>query len=372
MSSPETIDFSVLARELPGANPAGSDLRLDESPDSLLRRIKGAREESSTTERKNLEDPAQYNLADCKWAQVQQLCEGALAQHTKDFEIAAWLCESLVRNEGFAGLRDALRLIRELAEKFWDDLYPTPDGDDLTPRIRLLGGVFKGALLLPIKRIPITADGLNLLDLDKSTRLQKITDAAEREKYVKAGARPRAEFQQSVAQTSDDFYRDLTEDLQQAIDELDKLETVLIAKCGTDESGFERAPSMGDTSRLLEECRAAVKNLLGDRPLARPAAALEPAAGVDDNGHGAAPAVATPPSVTHELTRESAFRTLSELAAFFRRTEPHSPISHHLEQVIRWGNMSLPELLQELIADEKSRLEVFTRVGIDKTQNDAD
>ena len=62
-----------------------------------------------------------------------------------------------------------------------------------------------------------------------------------------------------------------------------------------------------------------------------------------------------------------AFHVLAELAAFFRRTEPHSPISHHIEQAIRWGNMTLPELLTELIVDDKSRQEVLTRVGIDKT-----
>ena len=279
MSSPETIDLGVLTREFAGDNPAGVDLRVDEAHDSLMRRIKGFREDSSTIERKNLEDPAKYSLADCKWEQVQQLCLEALSQHSKDFEITAWLCESLVRNEGFAGLRDAFRLTRELAEKFWDRLYPLPEGTDITPRIRLLGGVFKGALLLPVKRISITADGRSLLDLDKSDRLQKITDAAEREKYAKSGARPRAEFQQAMLQTPDTFYLDLTQDLQQAIEELDKLETVLVAKCGTDESGYERAPAVSDTTRLLEECRTALKNLLGNRPLSPPPAEPQPAAG---------------------------------------------------------------------------------------------
>ena len=189
MSSPETIDFAVLLKEFEGGNPAGVDLRLDEAHDSLMRRIKTYREASSAAERNNLKDPEKFSLASCKWDQVQQLCIEALSQHTKDFEIAAWLCESLVRDKGFPGLRDAFRLTRELAEKFWERLYPLPEGEDIAPRIRLLGGVFTGALLLPVKRISITADGCSFLDLDRSNRLQSISDAAERDRYIASGAR---------------------------------------------------------------------------------------------------------------------------------------------------------------------------------------
>ena len=75
------------------------------------------------------------------------------------------------------------------------------------------------------------------------------------------------------------------------------------------------------------------------------------------------------PNTKQEMTRELAFRLLAELALFFRRVEPHSPISHHIEQAVRWGKMTLPELLEELIADENSRQQVFTRVGIERPEN---
>jgi type VI secretion system protein ImpA len=52
------------------------------------------------------------------------------------------------------------------------------------------------------------------------------------------------------------------------------------------------------------------------------------------------------------------------LAEFFRRSEPHSPVSHHVEEAVRWGRMGLPELLGELIADDKTRQMVLQRVGI--------
>jgi type VI secretion system protein ImpA len=51
-------------------------------------------------------------------------------------------------------------------------------------------------------------------------------------------------------------------------------------------------------------------------------------------------------------------------AAFFKRTEPHSPVSYALEQAVHWGRMELPELLGELIADVNVRADLFKRLGI--------
>jgi type VI secretion system protein ImpA len=62
--------------------------------------------------------------------------------------------------------------------------------------------------------------------------------------------------------------------------------------------------------------------------------------------------------------REEAFRTLLRVAEFFKRTEPHSPISYTLEQAVRWGRMPLPDLLHELIPEEPLRQQLFKLVGI--------
>ena len=367
MTSPETIDFAVLLAGFDGDNPAGINLRDDEDADSLFRRIKEERENSSRIERKHLEDPANVNLNECTWHKVLQLCQEALSSHTKDFEVVAWYCEALVRSDGFAGLRDSFRLAREYAEQFWEHLYPMPDDGDYTPRTRLLGGLFRATLLLPIKRIPLARDDVTFLDWDAAERLESITDSTERSRRIDAGAMTCAEIEQSVRDSPDDFYRTLTSDLKQCIEEFDKLDDVLTQVCGTDESGYDQAPATSDTSNLLSECDSVLKKLLGDR-LLEPEPEPEESAG-DEEGRELAPPGASnsnvKPGASQEMTREVAFRMLSELAVFFRRTEPHSPVSHHIEQAVRWGKLPLPDLLKELITDESSLQEVFTRVGID-------
>ena len=39
-------------------------------------------------------------------------------------------------------------------------------------------------------------------------------------------------------------------------------------------------------------------------------------------------------------------------------------MSYSLEQAVRWGRMSLPDLLNELVADDSVRQEMFRRTGI--------
>ena len=65
-----------------------------------------------------------------------------------------------------------------------------------------------------------------------------------------------------------------------------------------------------------------------------------------------------------DTTRDDAIRTLKQVADFFRRTEPHSPISYSLDQAVRWGRMSLPDLLGELIDDDTTRAGLFRLAGI--------
>ena len=70
-------------------------------------------------------------------------------------------------------------------------------------------------------------------------------------------------------------------------------------------------------------------------------------------------------------TREEAFRALLQVAEFFKRTEPHSPISYGLEQAVRWGRMPLPDLWAELIPEESARLQLFKLVGIQPPGEDS-
>src|SRR5262249_14553100 len=109
----------------------------------------------------------------------------------------------------------------------------------------------------------------------------------------------------------------------------------------------------------LESCLDVIKDLARSK-LEVPAAKAEPA----PKAAAGPAATGAPPSENGLHTREEAFRSLLEIAAFFRRTEPHTIVSYALEQIVRWGRMSLPELLAELIPEEPVRKSLFKQVGI--------
>lgn len=64
------------------------------------------------------------------------------------------------------------------------------------------------------------------------------------------------------------------------------------------------------------------------------------------------------------LNREGALKQLEELSAWFRRTEPHSPLAYTLEEAVRRGRLTWPELLEELLTDKTVRDGLLVKLGI--------
>jgi type VI secretion system protein ImpA len=368
MGSAPTIDFQRLLQPIPGDIPAGIDLRAKDadSHESVYWQLRSTRNESGEIERKYILDPAnaEYDLGRCRWSEIVTKAMDVLAQQSKDLEVAAWLCDSLLRTSGFAGLRDGLRLSRELVEKYWDTLYPSlgPAGDGIAARLAQFGSLFR-ARQHPAFRIPLTdGEKYTELDFEQAQILDKLADPKEKQARIAKGEITLQKFTDAIRETPTPFLKALAEDLEECVVEGEKLVAVLKPKCGKNERGEDLAPSARELTEVLKKVLSVVRLVAGDR-IATKADAAEKgaaeAAGKSPSGGPAAEAAGP-----KELTRDTALARLRELADFFRRAEPHSPISHHLEEAVRWGQLPLPDLLAELIPDEKARKELFTRIGI--------
>ncbi len=367
MPSPEVLDFAKLLAPISGEKPTGLDLRADATPTSAYYAIKDARTAARAAERQMVlgEDEASGTRPD--WRPVLLHGAKALAEQTKDLEIAAYLIEALVRQHGFVGLGDGFRLARELIERFWDGLYPLPDEEGLETRLAALTGLngdgADGTLLIPIAKIPIT-DGTNTrrfacAHYQAATALQKVADPKVREKKIAQGVVSMEIFEQAVADSAPQFYTNLVSDLKRCTEEFAKLCAALDKRCAGS------APPSSSIRTALESCLDIVKDV------ARGKLAVVPdKSGVSsddrtppaDSTAGAAP----DPGVAVDVirTREDAFNTILKVATFFRRTEPHTIVSFALEQVVRWGRTPLPELLTELVPEEAPRKSLFKQVGI--------
>jgi type VI secretion system protein ImpA len=55
---------------------------------------------------------------------------------------------------------------------------------------------------------------------------------------------------------------------------------------------------------------------------------------------------------------------VTEIAAWFKRNEPSSPIGFTLDEAVRRARLGWPELVAELVADETARHTLLTTAGI--------
>ena len=72
-------------------------------------------------------------------------------------------------------------------------------------------------------------------------------------------------------------------------------------------------------------------------------------ASAGSNGNGANPI----------RTRAEAYQRLAEAADFLAGIEPHSPVPSLIRKAIKWGGMTLEELLPELVRDSGQLSEIY-------------
>ena len=367
MLSESIIDINSLLEPVTEDSPVGNDIREDTSPSSAYYTIKDARNSARTAERNSMFDGGSSE-ADENWRKILELAPEILKNNSKDLEIASWYTEALIRRYGFSGLKTGFSLIRQMIEKYWDNLYPLPDDDGIETRVSSLTGLngegAEGVLIAPIRNAKITEDlqpgPFNYWQYTQALDIQKITDDSNRaEKINKIGFNIE-DIENVVASSSEEFYITLRNDITECLADYRAISRMLDEYCGNMD-----APPTSNIINALESTLGVVNHVakykLPDE------SSNEEEFDVEGN------AVDTTPntkSISGPIqNRTDAFRRLNEISEFFRKTEPHSPISYALDKAVKWGEMSLGELMRELIPDSSSLNYYGSLTGI-KTDED--
>jgi type VI secretion system protein ImpA len=109
--------------------PAGRDLRYE----PLFSQILEARRADDRFDVGAWEKEEGRKAAE--WDKVADLSLSALKESSKDLRLACFLTEAAIHLDGFGGLRDCLRLMKELLYRFWDQgLLPAIESGDLDYR----------------------------------------------------------------------------------------------------------------------------------------------------------------------------------------------------------------------------------------------
>jgi type VI secretion system protein ImpA len=358
---PQKVSDELLLTPIPGARPTGQDVTYTGDYDAILE----ARREDNAALPQGV---WQRELKRADWASVERLCAETLATHSKDLQVASWLCEARVHLQGFPGLSRGLALLGKLCERFWPDLYPAIDQDDLSARVAPLEWL-NDKLPELLRSLPIVSSAndaeerFSWTDYVNAQRLETVRqrDPKSAERAQAAGAVTLARFGASRQRSATEMLKGVEGALKDGQQALATLNATLEKYCG------KAAPGLGGIRTAIEEILGFLAVELADRrkptPLAamlRPKAAAPVPAGV--------PGAAGKPSVSPApLTREEAYRQLSEIADFLMRSEPHSPTPYIIQRAAEWGEMPLPELIQQLSQSGSAISRLLDALGLATT-----
>lgn len=360
-------DPDTLLAPIPGDVPAGVDLRQDFSPTSLYFRLRDARAEARDAERQMDASGEPDAALPPQWQVIQRLAIEALTARSKDLEVAAWLTEALVRAFHLDGLTAAAAILGGLVERYWDDLFPLPDEDGLEVRVAPVAGLsgqgVQGTLMQPLRKIILfrRADRspFTYWQYEQSLALAGVTDAPRRQQRLDAGVLTFDQFDREARAAGVEHWAELHRQIAAALTTWTALGAALDARAG------DASPSTGNVRDLLVAIEAVVIRFA-------PAPVPADVGATDDAG----PAASIPADAKNLLAttgvsgREQALGQLNEIAAWFKRNEPHSPLAYTLEEAVRRGRMTWPELLQELMPDQAGRHALLTSLGIKPTPDE--
>ncbi|MBL4866629.1 MAG: type VI secretion system protein TssA [Pseudomonadales bacterium] len=357
MSSESIFDIPALIAPISEETPVGIDVR-EEASDNYYT-VKDARNTARSNERSRLFDDAATHGIEAEWRTVMEVAPRILQEESKDLEIATWLVEAAVRYHGFKGLKEGFELISNLIEQYWDDLYPMPDEDGIETKVAPLTGLNgeggEGTLLAPLRSIPFTDDTgageYSFWQYQQAREISRINDDGERQERMEASGVSLGKIDQAVSETSPEFYAEILADLSSALGHYKTINDQLDNHCGMD------APPASNIRQILEEIEGAIRHLAGHKIVSPDNEASESSENGDlsDTSSDGGSAQSTPSVAGPVQSREQAFKQLDQISQFFKTTEPHSPLSYLLQKSVRWGKMSLPELMKELLPDDSAR-----------------
>lgn len=368
------IEIESLLEPISPDLPAGIDLRQETSFQSAYHRARSVRTEARRIERQ-IDLGEQLDPPKREWKQLLNEIPEIIKNESKDLELTTYLIEALIRSGGFHGLMVGLELANSLLQRFWESIYPQINDDGGESRFSHFNGLNgisnDGTLIAPIYACPIIASDGESFSTADYLHAKRIDELPKRQRTVEIenGATSIDDIRRCVSGAPPESITSTRRSIRGSIAALRSLSGFVDERCDM---------SIVHTSRImrtLEDCLQSLLYLAGpESPTPEPSDSDEQDGELEEVSTQA-PAEAEEAMLSEESksststsgkieSRHEALRLLLEVAEYFRSTEPHSPISYNIEQLVEWARMPLPELLEKLIPDPEARFTYYTLVGI--------
>jgi type VI secretion system protein ImpA len=239
------MDFDHLSRAIVSDHgPCGDDLVFSTEFDEIQ-------------EARRFDDPSLSqgewvtNIKEADWASVVRICEGILANKSKDLRVAAWLTEASCKLEGLGGLANGYTLLGRLCETFWNDIHPQSEDGDIEQRVGVLDWLVNQTAHL-IRETPLTHSDkgrFSTLDHESARATAKniernpgMADELSRTAHVKLET-----FEAALKDTPQAYFIDGMRNAELLKNSVKSLQTVLDAKMG------EFSPAFSQTLEALDD-----------------------------------------------------------------------------------------------------------------------
>ncbi len=288
------------------------------------------------------------SIKEADWKLAAETCAALLSERTKDLRLVSWLTEALAKLHGAGGLNAGLRVMHALTESLWDQLHPQAEGGDQEERIGNISWLVSRCSPL-VSEFPILkhkSGAYSLQDLETARSLQGLLERNPDAASEHAHKTSMQQIREAQRSTPSSFFIQTQEDCQQCLDGVRQLSQAIDVHLGMD------GPSFSPLLNALEGYLAEIRRLGAEGGVGLNDGATAARSSDTDS---ALPAL-TSHSSSHQqeqlASRTQALRQLREVAEYFRRTEPHSPVAYLAEKAARWGEMPLHLWLKAVLKED--------------------
>jgi type VI secretion system protein ImpA len=271
--------------------------------------------------------------SDVDWRAIAGRAQEALAQ-SKDLRPLTYLAAAALRTEGIGALVQLLQVASAWLKSYWKEVYPLIDDDAILRRNALNGFADPMAVLDALRRAPLVVN-------------RQLGSVNFRHAEIAGGRLNRAEGEGETP-SEDQINAVFTAAPPGEIAQLD----VLLADgltaireisdtMSTEGGGSEAVPDFAPMQAVFARVRVLIKPYL--------ATANAPGGEPGEAGAAAAPgAPGVPGSIR---SRDDAIRALDAVAAYFRVTEPSSPVPLFVERAKRLVAANFLDVLADVVPD---------------------
>lgn len=365
----EPFDFEKFLKPISKSAPCGDDVRYE----SIYDEISEARREDDPNLPQGIWTTA---LKKADWNQVITLCEATLCKRSKDLQVAAWLAEAYLQRDGIPGLTRGLQLIGMISDTYWEQVYPLIVDGDLEFRLSAFEWLNQ-KLIERIYLIPLTnsEEEAKIVNLGEWVILSKNRNAKEHQARSEL-------FQEVIKTTSLTFYENLKRDSETCLEKMRKVEKLLFEKKAGAEGPLHKLRHLIEDlvaflNKTIEQKKPVVipKETRQETPQTQ---APEPQAPQEKNNEPAEMITADPhllqkahipePAPTHTephniQNRDQAYAYLRLAAEYLAQTEPHNPSHYLVNKAISWANLSLGDVLKQLVKDPQFMEQALDLLG---------